>query len=155
MTVQQQKDILEHTHNLLTKFNFGIPPKVGRFAKFKGYRLTQHDRVALLHGGRLAKRGPNYCSTKELNTVCVYLSIPCFGCTYATTDHSSMAHEWVVPPSICLHTTALRDSCQAYYMRDADSWTKIDYSARAETWMKPLRKGNETGLVCIPANWLV
>ena len=40
-------------------------------------------------------------------------------------------------------------------MRDADSWNKIDYSAEAETWMKPLRKGNETGLICIPANWLV
>jgi peptidoglycan/xylan/chitin deacetylase (PgdA/CDA1 family) len=51
-------------------------------------------------------------------------------------DHSSMAHD-----------------CQAYYMRDADSWSKIDYAAKAETWMQPLRKGNETGLVCIPANW--
>lgn len=40
-------------------------------------------------------------------------------------------------------------------MRDADSWTKIDYKAEATTWMKPLRKGNETGLVCIPANWYV
>jgi hypothetical protein len=40
-------------------------------------------------------------------------------------------------------------------MRDADSWTKIDYTAEAKTWMKPLRKGNETGLVCIPANWYV
>lgn len=40
-------------------------------------------------------------------------------------------------------------------MRDADSWTKIDYTAQAKTWMEPLRKGNETGLVCIPANWYV
>lgn len=40
-------------------------------------------------------------------------------------------------------------------MRDEDSWTKINYSEKAESWMKPLRKGNETGLVCIPANWLV
>lgn len=45
------------------------------------------------------------------------------------------------------------DSSQAYYMRDADLWTKIDYKAKAETWMKPLVKGSETGLVCIPGNW--
>ncbi|KAF8202561.1 glycoside hydrolase/deacetylase [Pholiota molesta] len=51
-------------------------------------------------------------------------------------DHSSMAHD-----------------SQAYYMRDADSWTRIDYDAEAATWMKPLVRGNETGLVCIPANW--
>ena len=38
-------------------------------------------------------------------------------------------------------------------MRDGDSWTKIDYKAKAETWMKPLVKGSETGLVCIPGQW--
>ena len=27
MTVEQQKDILDHTYNLLTKFNNGVPPK--------------------------------------------------------------------------------------------------------------------------------
>ncbi|KAG6808604.1 hypothetical protein H0H93_016708, partial [Arthromyces matolae] len=43
--------------------------------------------------------------------------------------------------------------CQAYYLRDDDSWTKVDYSAQARTWMKPLRRGKDTGLVCIPANW--
>ncbi|KAG7097468.1 hypothetical protein E1B28_004811 [Marasmius oreades] len=51
-------------------------------------------------------------------------------------DHSSMAHD-----------------CQAYYMRDEDFWTKIDYSQTAATWMKPLVRGKETGLVQIPANW--
>ncbi|EIN11316.1 glycoside hydrolase/deacetylase [Punctularia strigosozonata HHB-11173 SS5] len=51
-------------------------------------------------------------------------------------DHSNMAHD-----------------SQAYYLRDKDTWTKIDYSAKAETWMKPLQRGNETGLVEIPANW--
>ncbi|KAF8909270.1 glycoside hydrolase/deacetylase [Gymnopilus junonius] len=102
MTVQQQKDILEHTHNLLTEFNFGVPPK-GSVAPW--WETSKEGTELLLD------KGIEY-------------------------DHSSMAHD-----------------CQAYYMRDADSWTKIDYSAKAETWMKPLRKGNETGLVCIPANW--
>jgi hypothetical protein len=43
--------------------------------------------------------------------------------------------------------------CQAYYLRTGDSWTNIDYTKKAEEWMKPLVKGQETGLVEIPANW--
>jgi hypothetical protein len=43
--------------------------------------------------------------------------------------------------------------CQPYYLRTGDSWTKIDYSKKAEEWMKPLVSGQETGLVEIPANW--
>ncbi|NKS74152.1 polysaccharide deacetylase, partial [Rhodococcus hoagii] len=42
-----------------------------------------------------------------------------------------------------------------YYVRVGDSWTKIDYSQPAETWMKPLERGTETDLVEIPANWLL
>ncbi|KAJ3809014.1 carbohydrate esterase family 4 protein [Lentinula aff. lateritia] len=44
-------------------------------------------------------------------------------------DHSGMAHD-----------------CQAYYMRDEDTWTKIDFKGEAATWMKPLQRGKETGL---------
>ncbi|TBU28665.1 glycoside hydrolase/deacetylase [Dichomitus squalens] len=51
-------------------------------------------------------------------------------------DHSDMAHD-----------------SQAYYLRIGDDWTKIDYKAKAETWMKPLVRGTDTGLVEIPANW--
>lgn len=43
--------------------------------------------------------------------------------------------------------------CQAYYLRTGDTWTKIDYEKKAEEWMKPLVKGQDTGLVEIPANW--
>ncbi|CDO77225.1 hypothetical protein BN946_scf184747.g38 [Trametes cinnabarina] len=78
MTAKQQKDILDHTYDLLTKFNNGVPPK-----------------------GSVA---------------------PC---------------------------------SQAYYLRDQDLWTKIDYQAEAHTWMKPLQRGKETGLVEIPANWFI
>ena len=45
------------------------------------------------------------------------------------------------------------DDCHMYWLRTGDSWTKIDYNQKAETWMKPLKKGRETGLVEIPANW--
>ncbi|KAF2626724.1 polysaccharide deacetylase family protein [Macroventuria anomochaeta] len=43
--------------------------------------------------------------------------------------------------------------CQAYYLRTDDSWTKIGYNKQAKEWMKPLVKGQDTGLVEIPANW--
>ena len=40
-----------------------------------------------------------------------------------------------------------------FYARVGDTWTKIDYSKPAETWMKPLVRGEETDLVEIRANW--
>ena len=42
-----------------------------------------------------------------------------------------------------------------FYARVGDTWTKIDYSQSAETWMKPLVRGQETDLVEIGANWYV
>jgi len=53
-------------------------------------------------------------------------------------DHSNMAHD-----------------SQAYYLRDEDQWEKIRYGEmhQASSWMKPLVRGKETGLVEIPANW--
>jgi peptidoglycan/xylan/chitin deacetylase (PgdA/CDA1 family) len=45
--------------------------------------------------------------------------------------------------------------CQAYWLRTGDSWTKIDYSKKAEEWMKPLVKGTETGLIEIPGSWYI
>ena len=47
------------------------------------------------------------------------------------------------------------EDCQPYYLRAGDSWTKIDYEKKAEHWMKPLVKGQETGMVEIPANWYI
>jgi len=43
--------------------------------------------------------------------------------------------------------------CQAYWMPIGTTWTKIDYTQKAESWMKPLIHGTETGIVQIPANW--
>jgi peptidoglycan/xylan/chitin deacetylase (PgdA/CDA1 family) len=45
--------------------------------------------------------------------------------------------------------------CQMYWLRTGDSWTKIDYSKKAKDWMKPLVKGQDTGLVEIPGNWYI
>ena len=43
--------------------------------------------------------------------------------------------------------------CQAYYLRIADEWKPIDYSKDPDTWMTPLKQGQATGLVEIPASW--
>jgi hypothetical protein len=43
--------------------------------------------------------------------------------------------------------------CQPYWLRTGDKWTNIDYKDKASTWMKPLERGEETGMVQIPANW--
>lgn len=45
------------------------------------------------------------------------------------------------------------EDCQAYYLRTGDSWTKINYDRKATDWMKPLVKGQPTGMVEIPGNW--
>jgi peptidoglycan/xylan/chitin deacetylase (PgdA/CDA1 family) len=42
-----------------------------------------------------------------------------------------------------------------YWLRTGDQWTKIDYSKKAEEWMKPLVRGEETGLVEIPGSWYI
>jgi peptidoglycan/xylan/chitin deacetylase (PgdA/CDA1 family) len=45
--------------------------------------------------------------------------------------------------------------CQMYWLRIGDTWTKIDYTKKAEEWMKPLIKGQPTGLVEIPGSWYI
>ena len=49
----------------------------------------------------------------------------------------------------------LHHDCEMYWLRTGDTWTKIDYSQKAETWMKPLVKGKETGMVEIPGSWYI
>ncbi|KAI0053721.1 glycoside hydrolase/deacetylase [Auriscalpium vulgare] len=102
LTFDQQKDILDHTYEILTRFNNGVSPK-GSVAPW--WETSSEGTDLLL------EKGIEY-------------------------DHSNMAHD-----------------SQAYYLRDQDNWHKIDYAARAETWMKPLQRGKGTGLVEIPANW--
>ena len=50
------------------------------------------------------------------------------------------------------HSQAYNDFTP-FYSRVGDTWTKIDYSQDAATWMKPLIRGHEIDLVEIGANW--
>ncbi|MHB1500529.1 MAG: polysaccharide deacetylase family protein [Candidatus Dormibacteria bacterium] len=40
-----------------------------------------------------------------------------------------------------------------FYARVGDRWTKVDYSAPAASWMRPLERGHTVDLVEIAANW--
>jgi peptidoglycan/xylan/chitin deacetylase (PgdA/CDA1 family) len=51
-------------------------------------------------------------------------------------DHSLMADDFI-----------------PYYDYVGHSWTKIDYTKPAETWMKPFKFGSQTDLVQIPCSW--
>ncbi|KAF1952796.1 polysaccharide deacetylase family protein-like protein [Byssothecium circinans] len=103
MTFEQQRDVLDKTYKLLTKF-CGKPPR-GSVAP---WWETSAEGCDLL------------------------LS---YGIEY---DHS-MSHE----------------DHRCYYLRTGDQWTKIDYTKPASTWMKPLIKGEVTGLVEIPGSWYI
>ncbi|KAK5116827.1 hypothetical protein LTR85_009087 [Meristemomyces frigidus] len=47
------------------------------------------------------------------------------------------------------------EDCQMYWLRSGDQWTKTDYSQKAAEWMKPLVRGETTGLVEIPGSWYI
>ena len=104
LTMQdQQREILDHTYKLLTKF-VGKPPR-GSVAPW--WETSKAGAELLL------KYGIEY-------------------------DHSMGHHD-----------------CQPYWLRIGDEWTNINYSKKPPHWMKPLIKGQESGLVEIPASWYI
>ncbi|RSH77842.1 uncharacterized protein EHS24_002903 [Apiotrichum porosum] len=101
LSIEQQRDILEHTFDQVTQF-LGKPPQ-GSVAPW--WEASAEGIDLLLEKG-------------------------------ITYDHS-FQH---------------RDS-EAYYLRSGDSWTNIDYSKDAKSWMVPVQRGTPTGLVEIAVNW--
>ncbi|AVP66835.1 polysaccharide deacetylase family protein [Prescottella equi] len=70
-------------------------------------------------------------------------------------EFSKVTNELLVERGIKYDHSLMHNDFTPYYVRVGDSWTKIDYSQPAATWMKPLERGAETDLVEIPANWLL
>jgi peptidoglycan/xylan/chitin deacetylase (PgdA/CDA1 family) len=68
-------------------------------------------------------------------------------------EFSPVTNELLLANGIKYDHSLMHRDFEPYYVRVGDSWTKIDYSQSAETWMKPLMRGQETDLVEIPANW--
>jgi peptidoglycan-N-acetylglucosamine deacetylase len=68
-------------------------------------------------------------------------------------EFSPVTNELLAERGIKYDHSLMHNDFTPYYVRVGDSWTKIDYARRAEEWMKPLVRGEETDLVEIPANW--
>lgn len=68
-------------------------------------------------------------------------------------EFSNVTNELLLKKGIKYDHSLMHNDFTPYYVRVKDSWTKIDYSAHPDTWMKPLVRGEETDLVEIPANW--
>jgi peptidoglycan-N-acetylglucosamine deacetylase len=68
-------------------------------------------------------------------------------------EFSRVTNELLLERGIKYDHSLMHNDFTPYRVRVGDSWTKIDYSGRAEDWMKPLVRGEETDLVEIPANW--
>ncbi|MCW1360648.1 polysaccharide deacetylase [Campylobacter sp. CCS1377] len=68
-------------------------------------------------------------------------------------EFSNITNELLLKHGIKYDHSLMHNDFTPYYVRVGDKWTKIDYSAEAKDWMKPLVRGEETDLVEIPANW--
>lgn len=69
-------------------------------------------------------------------------------------EFSTVTNEVLLDRGIKYDHSLMHRDFEPYYVRVGDSWTKIDYqAASAHEWMKPLRRGQETDLIEIPANW--
>ena len=68
-------------------------------------------------------------------------------------EFSRVTNELLLERGIKYDHSLMHNDFHPYRVRVGDSWTSIDYSQPAETWMKPLQRGEETKLIEIPANW--
>ncbi len=68
-------------------------------------------------------------------------------------EFSSNTAELLVERGIGYDHSLMHHDHEPHWVRVGDSWTKIDYEATAESWMKPLVRGELADLVEIPASW--
>lgn len=67
---------------------------------------------------------------------------------------SETSVELLLKAGIKYDNSLMHDDHTPYYVRVGDSYTKIDYTQPAETWMKPFVKGAvTTDLIELPASW--
>ena len=68
-------------------------------------------------------------------------------------EFSNVTNELLLKHGIKYDHSLMHNDFHPYYVRVGDSWTNINYDQPADTWMKPLVRGEETDLIEIPANW--
>jgi peptidoglycan/xylan/chitin deacetylase (PgdA/CDA1 family) len=68
-------------------------------------------------------------------------------------EFSTVSNELLLKKGIKYDHSLMHKDFEPYYVRVGDTWTKIDYAKQPHEWMKPLVRGQETGLIEIPASW--
>ena len=68
-------------------------------------------------------------------------------------EFSPVSNELLLKKGIKYDHSLMHNDFMPYQVRVGDTWTKIDYSKQTKDWMKPLKRGKETKLIEIPANW--
>jgi peptidoglycan/xylan/chitin deacetylase (PgdA/CDA1 family) len=68
-------------------------------------------------------------------------------------EFSAVSNELLLERNIKYDHSLMHHDFLPYYVRVGDSWTKIDFSKKAQDWMKPLVRGKETDLIEIPGSW--
>ncbi|MGD9812269.1 MAG: polysaccharide deacetylase [Sphingobium sp.] len=68
-------------------------------------------------------------------------------------EHSASTPDILMARGIKYDSSMMHHDHECYRLRASDTWTPIDYSQSADTWMKPLKRGRETALIEIPASW--
>ncbi len=68
-------------------------------------------------------------------------------------EFSNVTNELLLKKGIKYDHSLMHNDFTPYRVRVGDKWTKIDYAATPQEWMKPLERGAETDLIEIPANW--
>ena len=68
-------------------------------------------------------------------------------------EFSPVSNELLLKKSIKYDHSLMHRDHEPYHVRVGDTWTKIDYSGKADEWMKPFVRGTETELIEIPASW--
>ena len=68
-------------------------------------------------------------------------------------EFSPVSNELLLKKGIKYDHSLMHKDYEPYYVRVGDTWTKIDYTKHPADWMHPLRRGQETDLIEIPASW--
>lgn len=68
-------------------------------------------------------------------------------------EFSKVTNDLLLKHGVMYDSSLMHRDYECYYIRTGDSWDKIDYGKDPDTWMKPMRFGQETDLLEIPASW--
>jgi peptidoglycan-N-acetylglucosamine deacetylase len=68
-------------------------------------------------------------------------------------EHSQSTPQLLLERGIAYDSSMSHRDHECYRLRIGDSWTPIDYTQDAASWMKPLQRGAESALIEIPVSW--